>query len=86
MLVQSVSERFHPVGRTCAGAVHELGASSGEDSHRSFRGLSPVEGTPHWSRGRVKSCPIEKEAVTKMCYGLTTATTSHSPMSLGGKR
>jgi len=52
-LEHSVAEELHPVGRTHAGTVHEELQPVGRTLGEVHGGLSPVGGTPHWSRDRV---------------------------------
>ena len=73
MLEQSVPEGLQPVGRTHAGAV--------------CGGLSPMGGTPCWSRGRVRSPAPEEEGVAEtMCDELIVTPIPHPPVLLVGRR
>ena len=71
VLEQSVPEGLQPVGRTHVGEVHEE--------------LSPVGGTPRWSRGRARSPPPEEEGVAETtCDELTVNPIPRPPALLGG--
>ena len=71
MLEQSVPEELQPVGRTHVGEVH------GE--------LSPVGGTPRWSRGKVRSpAPEEEGAAEATCDQLIITPIPRPPVPLAG--
>ena len=68
MLEQPVPEDLWPMERTHA---------------REVRGeVSPMGGTPHWSRGRVRSPPPEEEGAAETCDELTTIPIPHLPVVL----
>ena len=72
-LEQSVPEGLQAAERTHTGEVHG--------------GLSPVGGTPHWSRGRVRSpAPEEEGAAETRCEELTPTPIPCPPVLLAGRR
>ena len=69
---QAVPEVLQPVERTHAGEVCE--------------GLSPVGGTPRWSRGRARSSAPEEEGAAETTRDALTPTPIPRPAALLGAR
>lgn len=76
-----------PMERTHTGTGHEeLQPVGGIRVRQVHRGLSPVEETPHWGRGCVRSAPPEEEAAAETPHKETTiAPIPEAPLLLGGK-